>query len=131
MDPACEAFGDCRLADAGLADIERIVLRTPAQDLHCPVDFDRTADQRINLTCLSFLVKIDAELFESTFVLLFAALLLLGLFLVLGAADLGRVIGAIAFADAVRDKADCIEPAHILLLQEVDRIALALGKQGD
>ena len=34
-------------------------------------------------------------------------------------------------ADPVADEADRIEPAHILLLQEIDRVAVPLGKQRD
>jgi hypothetical protein len=33
-----QAFGDCRLADAGIADIERVVLGPAAQDLDGAVD---------------------------------------------------------------------------------------------
>ena len=33
------------------------------------------------------------------------------------------------FADAVADEADRIEAAHVLLLQEVDRVAVAFGEQ--
>ena len=34
-------------------------------------------------------------------------------------------------ADAVADEADRVEPAHILLLEEIDGIAVAFGKQRD
>ena len=37
----------------------------------------------------------------------------------------------VALADAVADVGHRIEPAHVLLLQEIDRVALALGKQRD
>ena len=37
-DLARQAFGDRGFADAGIADIERVVLRAAAQDLHRPVD---------------------------------------------------------------------------------------------
>ena len=36
-----------------------------------------------------------------------------------------------ALADAVADVGDRIEPAHVLLLQEIDGVALALGKESD
>ena len=38
---------------------------------------------------------------------------------------------ALALADAVADVGDRVEPAHVLLLQEIDGIALALGEQRD
>ncbi len=61
---------------------------------------------------------------------------LAGLFL---AVDL-RVLGALrrlgfdllaALADAVADKAHCIQAAHIVLLEEINGIAVAFGKQCD
>ena len=45
-----------------------------------------------------------------------------------GRARLGR---GLALADAVADVGHGIEAAHVLLLQEIDGIALALGEQGD
>jgi hypothetical protein len=38
---------------------------------------------------------------------------------------------AAALADAVADVADRVEPAHVLLLQEIDGIAVAFGEQRD
>ena len=58
-DAARQPFGNRRLADAGIADIERIVLRAAAQDLNGAVDLGLAADQRIDLALrLSF--EIDA-----------------------------------------------------------------------
>ena len=48
-DLAREALGDGGFADAGIADIERVVLRAAAQDLHRAVDLGHAADQRIDL----------------------------------------------------------------------------------
>ena len=73
------------------------------------------------------LVEVDGELLERGFGLLLA-FLLLGL---LGALGLGRLGDRVALADAVADIGDRVEPAHVLLLQEIDGIALALGEQGD
>ena len=44
-----QAFGDRGLADAGIADIERVVLGAPAQDLDGALDLGLAADQRIDL----------------------------------------------------------------------------------
>ena len=59
---------------------------------------------------------------------LLLALFLLGL---LGALDLLRLGRGLALADAVADVADRVEPAHVLLLEEIDGIALALGEERD
>ncbi len=59
---------------------------------------------------------------------LLAALLLALLLGAFGGARLGR---GLALADAVADIGDGIEPAHVLLLQEIDGIALALGEESD
>ena len=48
-DAAREAFGDRGLADARIADIERIVLLAAAEDLDRAVDLMLAADQRIDL----------------------------------------------------------------------------------
>ena len=59
-DAARQPLGDRRLADAGVADIERVVLRAPAQDLDRPLDLGLAADQRIDLAALRLLVEVDA-----------------------------------------------------------------------
>ena len=51
--------------------------------------------------------------------------------LFLGALGVARLGRRVALADAVADVADRIEPAHVLLLQEIDGIAFALGEQRD
>ena len=126
-DLAREAFGDGGFADAGIADVERVVLRAAAEDLHRAVDLGHAADQRIDLAGPRLLVEVDGELLERAFLL---AAFLLGLFLrsPSGAARLG---GRLALADAVADVGHGIEAAHVLLLEEIDGVALALGEQGD
>ena len=44
-----QALGDRRLADAGIADIERVVLGAAAEHLDGAVDLGLAADQRIDL----------------------------------------------------------------------------------
>src|SRR5262249_20493945 len=51
-----QALGDCCFADAGLADIKRIVLGPPAQDLNGAFDLSLAADQRIDPATLGLLV---------------------------------------------------------------------------
>ena len=128
-DLAREAFRNGRLADAGLTHIKRVVLGTAAQNLHGPVNFGTAADQRIDLAGARLFVQIDAELLERGFLLVLALCFLLLFFLVLCPLHFACLGDFRSFAHAVRNEADRIEAAHVLLLQEIDGIALALGKQ--
>ena len=49
MDAQRQPFGQRRLADARLADEQRVVLPAPAQHLHHALELERAADQRIDL----------------------------------------------------------------------------------
>ena len=71
-DLAREAFGDRGLADAGIAHIERVVLRAAAQDLDRAIDLGAAADQRIDLAVLGLLVEVDGELLERALALALA-----------------------------------------------------------
>ena len=48
-DLARQALGDGGLADAGVADQQRIVLGPPAEDLDAALDLVHAADQRVDL----------------------------------------------------------------------------------
>jgi hypothetical protein len=72
---AWPALGDRRLADAGIADIERVVLRAAAQHLDGAVDLGLAADQRIDLAGFRLLVEVDAVGGERVLLLLLAAFL--------------------------------------------------------
>ena len=79
------------------------------------------------LPARGLLVEVDGELLERAFLL--AALLLASFPRCLRAArGFGR---RLALADAVADVGHGIEAAHVLLLQEIDGVALALGEEGD
>ena len=52
-DLARQALGDRGLADAGVADQQRIVLLPAAEDLDGAADFGVAADQRIDLAVLA------------------------------------------------------------------------------
>src|SRR6202040_3119188 len=112
--------GDRRLADAGIADIERIVLRAPAEDLDRAIDLALAADQGIDLAALRLLVEVDAIGVERVMAALLA---LLGPLFLLGAGRPARFGTARRLGDAVRDVVDGVEPRHVLLLQEIDRMA--------
>ena len=81
-----EALDDGGLADAGLADQHRVVLRPPGQDLHDPLDLTAPADHRVELVLAGELGVVATELVEDLAVgALLAAAFLLG-----RAADGGR-----------------------------------------
>ena len=129
-DAAGEALGDRGLADPGLADIERVVLRAPAEDLDGPVDLGLAPDQRVDLAGLGLLVEVDAIGVERVVAALLVALLAALAFL-LGALDAAGLGAARRLGDAVRDVVDRVEAGHVLLLQEIDGVALALGEHRD
>ena len=90
-DLAREPFGDGRLADAGVADIERIVLGAAAQHLDRALDLLVAADQRIDAAVLRLLVEVDAIGFERVGAALLAVLALDGRRIVLHAAHAARL----------------------------------------
>jgi len=59
-DAARQTLRDSGLADAGIADEQRVVLLPPAQDLDGAVDLGLTADQRVDLAFARLLVEVDA-----------------------------------------------------------------------
>jgi hypothetical protein len=63
-DPVREPLGDRGLADTGLADERRVVLRTAAQDLDDPLDLFLAADHGIELARLGHRREVYAELIE-------------------------------------------------------------------
>ena len=111
-----QALGDRRLADAGIADIERVVLGAAAQHLDGAVDLGLAADQRIDLARLGLVVEVDAIGRQRVLLLLLLAALF-GLaaaragLLFLGAARRPRLAGAGALGDAVRDVVDRVVAA--------------------
>src|SRR3546814_224803 len=125
----CSSDLDGRLADARIADIERIVLRAAAEDLDGALHLLAATDQRIDLSVAGLLVQIHAELLERAFALLLRLRLHL-LFLLGRALRLAR-FGRSRLGNAVADEGDGVEPRHVLLLQEIDGIALALREHGD
>ncbi len=63
-DPLGQAFDDRRLAHAGLADQDRVVLGPPAQDLDHPPDLVVAADDRIELARAGLGRQVPAVLLE-------------------------------------------------------------------
>ena len=60
-----QALDDGRLAHAGLADQDRVVLRAAGKDLHDALDLALAADNRIQLSLASELSQVAPELVEN------------------------------------------------------------------
>src|SRR5690606_8013846 len=126
-DLARKSLGDRGLSHAGVADIQRVVLAATAEDLDRAVDLGAAADQRIDLAAFRLLVEIDGELVERSFLLVLRALLVFRLLLFFrlrlrgGLASLAHPVAEIGYG---------VETRQILLLEEIDGIAFALGEEG-
>ena len=136
-DLAGEALGDRGLADARVADQQRIVLLPPAKDLDRALDLRFAADQRIDAPVAGLAVEIDAIGIQGAFLLLgfsavFRILRLARLGLLVGAPrQAGAVRMAGALGDAVADVIDRVVAGHVLLLQEEGGVGLAFGEDRD
>ena len=128
-DLAGQAFGDGGLADAGVADQQRIVLGPAAQDLDRAFDLGLAADQGIDLALARLLIEVDAIGLQRL-AALFDRRLVFGL-LRRGALGGTGLAGAGLLGDAVGDEVDRVIAGHVLLLQEVGGVALALREDGD
>jgi len=119
-----QAFGDGGLADAGLADQQRVVLAAAAQRLHHALEFLVAADQRVDLSGERLLVEVLGEVFQRT---------RLGVcrvgFLLAGFLALGRRLRRLG--DAMGDEVDYVEARDVLPLQEVDGVGILLAEDGD
>src|SRR5205814_2931180 len=105
-DAAGEPFGDRGLADTGLADVKRVVLLPPAENLNGAVDFLLATDQRIDLAFLRLLVEVDAISFQRVALLLrlaVAAIAALGVAVLVVAAHAARLRKTRPFGDTVAD----------------------------
>ena len=129
-DALCEAFGDRGLADAGFADEQRIVLLPAAQHLDGAVDLGVASDHRIDLAVARLLVEVDAVSLERL-ALLLGILVALGLGFLVDAAHRARLGNAGPLGNAVADVIDRVVTGHVLLLQEIGGMALALGEDRD
>jgi hypothetical protein len=136
-----EPFGDGGLADARIADEERVVLLAPAEDLDRALDLRLAPDQGVDLAVLRLLVEVDAVGVQGVTLLLLPRVVvapatpaagrsLVGGFL-LRPARRAVVRQPRALGDAVADVVDRVVAGHVLLLQEVGGVAFALGEDGD
>ena len=60
-----QAFGDGRLADTGLAHVQRVVLAPAAQNLDGPLDLELAPDQRIDLALAGRIVEVGRVLLQA------------------------------------------------------------------
>ncbi len=120
-----QALGDRGLADAGLADQQRVVLAPAAQDLDHALDLVLAADQRIDAAFAGLHVEVLRELVQRR-ALGIDGLVLLAL-ATAALAALAR-LGRLVLLDAVRDVVDDVEPGHALLVQVVDGVRVLLAE---
>ena len=114
---------DRRLADARVADQDRVVLAPPGQGLAQDPDFVEPPDQGIDRSLGRTLVQVGGELFErilDLFLLLAVGVGLNGLW--------GRKAGAL-LDRAVGEIADDVEARDVLVLEQVDRLGFLLAHQ--
>ena len=122
-----QTFGDRGLADAGVADEQRVVLLPAAQHLDGAVDLGFAPDQGVDLALARLLVEVDAIGFERV-ALLLRLVAALGIGVLVGAAHGARFRHARPLGDTVADVVDRVVARHVLLLQEIGGMALALGE---
>ena len=129
-----QPLGDGGLANAGIADQQRVVFLAPAQHLDCAENFGLSPDQGIDSLVARFLVEVDAICVERA--LLFARVAiatlarLVAVDVFLGAARPARRVGkSKPLGDAVADVIHRVIARHVLLLQEIDGVTLAFGEQ--
>ena len=124
-----QTFGDGRLPDACVTDVQRVVLPASAEHLNGPLQLALTADERVDAAGLRFGVQLGAVGLERvlrrarSFIVITARgwrfALLAGL-------------GALAvLLDAVRDVVEKIVPGDALFLDEEERLAVDLTEQRD
>ena len=124
-----QALGDGRLADPGITHIKRVVLGPPGENLDRALNLGLAPDQRVDVTILGLLVEVDTIGAQRLLPLLDTRLAVEALFV-------GAVHGPVVFlaghlGDAVRDIIHRIKTGHLLLLQEINRVAFAFRENGD
>jgi hypothetical protein len=129
VDAQRQALGERGLADAGLADEQRVVLPPAAQHLDHALELELAADQRIDPAGGGAGAEVLAERLERVLELLLVGG---GFAVLLDAARARDHAGAgVDLADAVRDVVDDVEARHALLLEQVDGEAVALAEHRD
>ncbi len=128
-----EALGDGRLADAGVADVDGIVLEPAAEDLDGALDLGVAADHGLELALAGGLGEVRGEALEGAHAALSPGLALLGLvmaFLFLVILVLLVLEGIPLGAVAVRDDLEELEALDAGLAQVIGGIVALLVVEG-
>src|SRR5580698_2145594 len=118
-----QTFRDRSLTHAGFADIKRVVLASPAQDLDRALDFELAPDERIDATVLRHAVEVRRVLLEGTAAFGIALRIRLRVLLV------GLLLGDLR--QTVRDVVDDIETSYMLAIEQEHGVALLLAENRD
>jgi hypothetical protein len=118
-----QALGDGGLADAGLADQQRVVLAPTAQHLDHAFDLEFAPDQRIDLALARQGVEILRVLLQRRGLLARVGRFLLGV-----ALRAGLLVGRRRLGDAVRDEIDHVQARRTLLMQVVHGVRVLLAE---
>ncbi len=128
-----QPLGDGGLADARVADQQRVVLAPAAQHLDAALDLVVAPDQRIDVALSRLGVEIDAVFRKRGVALRIAIVVRIsGLVVELRRAGhlprfaVGRILG-----NTVGDEIDRVVAGHVLFLQEIGGIRFALGEDRD
>ena len=129
---ARQSFSNRGLAHTRITNVKRVVLRAATQNLNRAVNLRGTANQRVDFAVLGLFIEVDAigfqrGLFFLGFTRLCFALLAVLRLIAISARSLwlrkARPLG-----NAMRNIVHRVKAGHILLLQEVSRMAFAFGK---
>jgi hypothetical protein len=123
-----QPLGNGGLSHPGVAHIERVVLRTPTEDLDGALDLQFATDQGIDFSLHRLAVQVDAIGAQRLLTFL-DHVLCLGV--LVRAVDRARLAATGCLGDAVRNVIDRVQPGHVLQLKEIDGVAFAFREQGD
>ena len=134
MDRERQPLDDRGLADARLADEDRVVLAPAQQHVNRAFQLVLASDQRVDQSLGGLFVEIDRVALQRLGGRLSAAGTAIFAFLLVAVAFLGGGLGVVVGADfrnSVRDEVDHVEAGHFLLLQEVNGVGVGLGEHRD
>jgi hypothetical protein len=126
-----KTLGNRSLAHAGVTHQERVVLAAAAEHLNAAFHLIGTADQRVHVALLGFDVEVHAILGQRAVLFLGHGAGLCGLFVVRRSGDRTALAKGGVLGHAMGDEVHRVIAGHVLLLQEIGGIALALGKDRD
>jgi hypothetical protein len=120
-----EPLGDGGLADAGVADVDGVVLAAAAEDLDGARDFRFAADERVDLAFGGACDEVGGEGFERV-----ARRLLRFVVFALGLVGEAAARLALDLRDAVREIVEDVETRDALLLEQIDGVRVGRQDEG-